>query len=233
MLSCTQLLIAASSLLSLTIALPQHTSLTPTQPPQTPNCGIASSEDSYSSPCWNQLDIADYLTAWSKKTPTCVPRNPVNFACCQASEPWSLCFLRISTGVGGYDCTKLGSPSCNYVVEIGRNTPSSVAPQMSYVLRNILAVNAMFTAYYGGQAEGGQSINDGSRLCIAGFVLIRSFSYTKRSTSCRNHHGRNSRQPRFQWQDSFERGQRNKRSERWSTILRSKHPIPTPSLSLY
>ena len=171
MSSSTRLLLTASALLTLTIAFPQRTSLTPTTTPSPPNCEISASEASYSSPCWNELNVANYLTAWSKGTPTCNPNDPVNYACCYESEFWSSCFLRISSGVGGSDCTKLGSPSCNYGTQIGPNAPKVVAPQMSYVLRNILAINAMFTAYYGGQAEGGQSMSDESVLCMPRLVL--------------------------------------------------------------
>ncbi len=152
--SSSQFIVLASAAFSLTAAIPQRTALT--QAPKPVNCTDISPSASYNSSCWNQLNVPSYLTAWQATTPTCKASSTSNNGCCKETEYWANCFLRITTGVTGADCTKLADPSCDYNAQINPSLlNSSTAPQARYVVRGIIAINDFFDAYYGGHFEGG------------------------------------------------------------------------------
>ena len=154
MLSSSQFIVLASAAISLAAAIPQETSLTPA--PKPVNCTDVSPSAGYNSSCWDQLNVPSYLTEWQATTPTCMAGSTSNTVCCKATEYWANCFLRLATGVTGGDCSLLGGPSCNYSAEINPNLRSSpTAPQIRYVVRGIVAINAFFDAYYGARTEGG------------------------------------------------------------------------------
>lgn len=155
MLTCCRFIVLASAAFSLTTAIPQLTAIT--QAPKPVNCTDISSPAGYNSSCWDQLNVPSYLTEWQATTPTCKANSANNNACCNITEYWANCFLRLATGVKGGDCSVLGGPSCNYSAQISPNLLSSpTAPQINYVLRGIVAINEFFDAYYGARFEGGQ-----------------------------------------------------------------------------
>ena len=154
MLSSSQFISLAFVAFSLTSAIPQETSLT--QAPKPVNCTDVSPSAGYNSSCWDQLNVPSYLTEWQATTPTCMAGSTSNKVCCKIKEYWANCFLRLATGVTGGDCSVLGGPSCNYSATINPSLLSSpTAPQIRYVLREIVAINQFFDAYYGARTEGG------------------------------------------------------------------------------
>ena len=155
MLSSFQFIILASAAFSLTEAIPQETGLT--HVPQPVNCTDVSPSAGYNSSCWDQLKVPSYLTEWQATTPTCMVGSTSNTVCCKVTEYWANCFLRLATGVTGGDCSVLGAPSCNYSAEINPSLLSSpTAPQIRYVVREIIAINEFFDVYYGARTEGGK-----------------------------------------------------------------------------
>ena len=154
MLSYSQSIVLASAAISLTAAIPQETGLTQASKPV--NCTDVSPSAGYNSSCWDQLNVPSYLTEWQATTPTCMASSTSNNVCCKVTEYWANCFLRLATGVTGGDCSVVGGPSCNYSAEINPSLRSSpTAPQIRYVVREIIAINAFFDAYYGARTEGG------------------------------------------------------------------------------
>lgn len=99
--------------------------------------------------CWDQLNIADYMgnpsTGWKATTPACA-KGDSGQSCCQSSEPWSTCFLRLATGIS-LDCTSLsnGESSCPLAgTNLSPGLDPSIAPKANYVIRNIGAIYDVF-----------------------------------------------------------------------------------------
>ena len=50
--------------------------------------------------CWDALDMTDWMFSWNRTT------------VCELDEPWSTCFMRLSSGIADQDCSTIGSQSC-------------------------------------------------------------------------------------------------------------------------
>lgn len=100
----------------------------------------------FDSRCWEILNVGVFLNdpvvGWNRTVPVCGIRGS-QFAqnstetCCMPSEPWSTCFLRLATRNPGLDCTSLESPYCSLTPL--RGIAPSIAPQVHYVVRNIIS----------------------------------------------------------------------------------------------
>ena len=99
--------------------------------------------------CWDQLDIADYLASWNKTTPICKATGAAQndgSGCCAPNEPWTTCFLRLSYGSAGTDCTTINSQSC-ILRQLSPSLDPRDAPKAGYVVRNIAVIYNLFSAY--------------------------------------------------------------------------------------
>ncbi|KAL8709838.1 MAG: hypothetical protein Q9220_005454 [cf. Caloplaca sp. 1 TL-2023] len=118
------------------------------------NCTDANNIESS---CWNDLNIADYLTNWNKTTPDCKTNNGDGSDCCVAGESWSTCFLRIATASAGLSCDTLSVTFCSSIS--GQIINSDLTPdekvKASYVRAAIFQVHQLFVSYDG--ATGGVS----------------------------------------------------------------------------
>ena len=105
---------------------------------------------SFSSSCWDTLDIPKYLNNWIKTTPKCEP-NGRGIGCCIADEPWSTCFLRLAHGVSGADCSEISSTTCSWDPTLASDLAPAIKPQVRYVMRNIYVINSLFTELSSGK----------------------------------------------------------------------------------
>ena len=105
------------------------------------------------SSCWDTLNISNYLngpaTGWVHNTPTCTTGQD-DSACCQSSEAWSTCFLRLATATGGQDCTQISGGVCQYTGQFDPNLSPSIKAQVQYVALTIYRMNELFLNMYGG-----------------------------------------------------------------------------------
>ena len=166
----SSMIVAASALLPLAAAAPVQIGIhsRSLEARQAPSCNIGTQVDdfaAYDSSCWNALDIMPYLTKWHATTPICTDAENSagqTLSCCGASEPWSTCFLRLSTKqVNAYDCTQLVSTASGPTCSLGDNggraftldtgLDPSIASQVNYVVLNIIMINNFFATYYTGQ----------------------------------------------------------------------------------
>ena len=99
----------------------------------------------YDARCWNILNVEVYLNdpiiGWNQTVPICGVRgDPEKWksssTCCDPTEPWSTCFLRLATLNPGLDCTSLETPLCSFGSK--EIVARSIAPQVHYVLKNII-----------------------------------------------------------------------------------------------
>ncbi|KAL9578835.1 MAG: hypothetical protein Q9212_005468 [Teloschistes hypoglaucus] len=98
--------------------------------------------------CWTSLKVADYLNNWNKTTHICGESDTNGVGCCVPDEPWTTCFIRLSTGYAGDSCTNLWGNYC-------RNVPLKLDPDLAptaqaparYVLNAIYAVHGLFSSY--------------------------------------------------------------------------------------
>ena len=57
------------------------------------------------------------------------------------------------TGSASYDCDTLNMQACSLAgVDVSPHVAPSVAPQVKYVIDNILNINRLFTSYYIGMS---------------------------------------------------------------------------------
>ena len=96
--------------------------------------------------CWGILNIGTYLidpiVGWNQTVPVCGIRGSDSDQnntekCCEPAEPWSTCFLRLTTLNPGLDCTSLGSPYCTGAPP--EHVSPLVASQVHYVIKNIFS----------------------------------------------------------------------------------------------
>lgn len=102
----------------------QHTSR------QSVNCtDLQASTDSS---CWQGLQLTNWLTNWNTTTPVCGP-NEDDADCCQSTEPWTTCFLRLARNNG--DCSQINIQTCswNSLLQVS----SDIAPEVFYIIKNI------------------------------------------------------------------------------------------------
>lgn len=82
--------------------------------------------------CWEELQLAEYLTNWNENRPICttVDGTPEDGAtCCAFNEVWSTCFIRLAMGNHGYNCININEGTCpNF--QVGAST----SPQVRYIL---------------------------------------------------------------------------------------------------
>ena len=154
MLSSLPWTFAASAYLHLTAASP----LSPD--PSMPNLDTRATYDCTdlraepSTVCWDELDIAGYLAGWNKSTPICQATGGAEndgSGCCAPNEPWTTCFLRLSYGATGTDCSTINSQSC-ILNQLSPDLDKSIAPKVGYVVRNIVVINNLFLTYYTGKS---------------------------------------------------------------------------------
>ena len=147
MLSSLYLILAASAYLPFTAASPLNAKSRTAnlQSRDTSNC---TNPDAELSPgCWDELDISDYLATWNRTTPSCEATRGDGSACCISPEPWTTCFLRLSFGSTGADCTQLNTPLCSWR-QLDHSLDSSIAPKVKYIAQNIVSINNFFVTYY-------------------------------------------------------------------------------------
>ncbi|KAI4202633.1 MAG: hypothetical protein LQ350_002426 [Teloschistes chrysophthalmus] len=99
--------------------------------------------------CWTSLKVADYLNNWKKTTRVCGESDTNGVGCCVKEEPWSTCFIRLSTGFAGDSCTGLwGDTYCRIVpTELNKDlAPAALAPAR-YLLNAIYAIHSLFSSY--------------------------------------------------------------------------------------
>ncbi|KAL8662970.1 MAG: hypothetical protein Q9202_004293 [Teloschistes flavicans] len=98
--------------------------------------------------CWTSLKVADYLNNWNKTTHICGSRDTNGVGCCVEEEPWTTCFIRLSTGYAGDSCDNLGG---NYCQNVPKNLDEDLAPDDQapaiYVLNAIYAIHSLFSNY--------------------------------------------------------------------------------------
>ncbi|KAL9581255.1 MAG: hypothetical protein Q9203_005971 [Teloschistes exilis] len=98
--------------------------------------------------CWTSLKVADYLNNWKKTTRVCSEGDPNGIGCCVPEEPWTTCFIRLSTGYAGDSCTDLWG---NYCKNVPRQLDPDLAPAAQaparYVLNAMYAIHSLFTSY--------------------------------------------------------------------------------------
>lgn len=95
----------------------------------------------YDSSCWNTLDITKFLTQWNQTAPKCSSHDDGTNCCGPSNNPdetWSNCFLRMSLGTAGHDCSVINTKNCLLEdFKISDLVNSSQIPQVRYVVRNI------------------------------------------------------------------------------------------------
>lgn len=98
--------------------------------------------------CWTSLKVADYLNDWIKTTHICGPSDTNGVGCCVEEEPWTTCFIRLSTGYAGDFCDSIGG---NYCQNVPKNLDEDLAPDdrapATYVLNAIYAIHSLFSNY--------------------------------------------------------------------------------------
>ncbi len=149
MLSSLSLILAASACLHSAAASPIYTdsSTANLETRNTYNCTNLRADPSPI--CWDELDISDYLAGWNRITPTCEVSGGDGSNCCTSEEPWTTCFLRLSYGAAGSDCTTVNLQECT-LRPLSPNLDASIAPKVGYVVRNIVAINSLFVSDYQG-----------------------------------------------------------------------------------
>ena len=141
---------AASAYLHLTAASPLYSnpSIANLDTRATYNCTDLRAEPS--PVCWDELDIAGYLAGWNKTTPICQEVGDATendgSGCCAPNEPWTTCFLRLSYGAAGTDCSTMNVQSCT-LNPLSPTLDKSIAPKVAYVVRNIVVINNLFSSY--------------------------------------------------------------------------------------
>lgn len=107
--------------------------------------------------CWDTLKVADYLNEWNKTTRICGESDTNGVGCCVKEEPWTTCFIRLSTGYAGDSCTSLWG---NYCKNVPRELDPDLAPAAQaparYVLNAMYAIHSLFSNYDDGQSLHGR-----------------------------------------------------------------------------
>ena len=90
--------------------------------------------------CWDTLNLTSWLTSWS--LPVCKPGqidcqgDAKN--CCEPTENWSNCFLRVAAGVDLFNCTQFNTGSCaTPPTSLSNSLDSDTLPEVWYVVKNI------------------------------------------------------------------------------------------------
>ncbi len=95
-----------------------------------------------STACWDMLNLTDWLTGWAPMSCDILSENTAS-NCCQPSESWSTCFLRLYIGGNGaYDCTNISQGSCDFspsTLSGNGSLPGNERPQIHYIVRNIFS----------------------------------------------------------------------------------------------
>lgn len=115
---------------------------------QAVNCTSFSSVASTT--CWDELNISGYLAEWNRTVPSCQVPGSDGMNCCHPQEPWTTCFLRFAYAKPGSDCTTLNFQQC-ILNQISSDLGPSIASKAGYVVRNIVAINNLFSSYYAGE----------------------------------------------------------------------------------
>ncbi|KAL8693449.1 MAG: hypothetical protein Q9218_001720 [Villophora microphyllina] len=98
--------------------------------------------------CWTSLKVADFLNSWNQTTRQCGEKDPNGVGCCVEEEPWTTCFIRLSTGYAGDSCTSLGGTYCrNVPKELDPDLAPAVRAPTRYVINAIYAVHDLFYQY--------------------------------------------------------------------------------------
>jgi len=104
---------------------------------------------SFSDSCWEILDLGGYLnhpvTGWNKTVPICSGWD-LDSTCCIATEPWTTCYLRLAHNISGSDCSQINAQTCSY--DLSMAVDPSIAPYVAYTMKNIYAINNLFTTWY-------------------------------------------------------------------------------------
>ena len=150
LLAALSAFLLASSVTAVPFELP---SSSPQLNPRATAAPICSSDRRAADPsCWTTLKIADYLTTWSKTTPSCSENNGDGSDCCEAAEPFSTCFLRLASGAAGYQCDRLNSNFCSdAATTISSKLSPAIQAQARYVSLAIYQIHLFFSSYSAGQ----------------------------------------------------------------------------------
>ncbi|KAL9594168.1 MAG: hypothetical protein Q9219_007181 [cf. Caloplaca sp. 3 TL-2023] len=98
----------------------------------------------YNSSCYDVLRIPQFLQIWQGRVTQCSNGTP-GCTGCTPGEAWSTCFLRLALGKASHDCTKINVKSCE-LEDFDLLNPASInAPEIRYIVRNIYAINSLFT----------------------------------------------------------------------------------------
>ena len=119
------------------------------------NCTDA--EAIFDSSCWDTLHVPEYILNWNRTTPICAAdkdgTDQDGSTCCEPDEPWSTCFLRLAHGIAGADCSSVIAQTCSWDPTLSPDLPSSVVPQVRYVMRNIYVINSLIASLYYGKSS--------------------------------------------------------------------------------
>lgn len=97
--------------------------------------------------CWKELNVDDWLRDWDQtnRCPGVVSNGSTTDVavndgsrCCQSTEAWSTCFLRLTLGRPGYNCTAINLQRCPFELT-PTDTNSTSAPRIKYVLEAIFS----------------------------------------------------------------------------------------------
>ena len=152
MLSSLSLVFAASTCLHFAVTSPVYidSEVANLGTRATYNCTDLQADQSIR--CWTELGLSDYVVGWNQTTPTCrATGNDDGANCCVSDEPWTTCFLRLSYGTAGTDCSIIDPQAC-VLDSLSPNLDPSIAPKVAYVVWNIIQINNLFTTYYTGES---------------------------------------------------------------------------------
>lgn len=88
----------------------------------------------FGSDCWGTLGISDWLSNWKANTPIC---GGDGGECCEQTEPWTTCFLRLGHGSDGDDCSQINVQTCAYDGTLSSTLSAGDKPYYHYVMKNI------------------------------------------------------------------------------------------------
>lgn len=107
--------------------------------------------------CWDFLKVEQYLTDWGRDTPDCAISQGDGSDCCRATESWSTCFLRLSTGSASQHCDRLTTSDCPLALLRPGILSSTLDPKIKapvqYVKNAIVEINSFFTSYSSGMVS--------------------------------------------------------------------------------
>ena len=102
-------------------------------------------------PCWNVLDIPDYLSEWQKNVAVC-PELEYTNGCCILGEPWSSCFLRLGWEKAPSGCLGVSETdleACQFPTGTVRSDiPRDTVQKVKYVTANIVNIHRLFQSLY-------------------------------------------------------------------------------------